>query len=114
VAGIRNRYAAGVILGDDFFNYVSGEFRYLYHDGHPFLAAPGVKTDIQGQSHALTYALLFHFKNREHRLRPFVTGGTAGKNYVIASPEPFPQPVPQIASLIANDVWKVVFTVGGG
>ena len=114
MAGIRNRFAAGVILGDDFFNYVSGEFRYLYHDGHPFLATPGVKTDIQGQSHALTYALLLHFKNREHHLRPFVTGGTGGKNYVIAGPEPFPQPVPQIASLIANDVWKVVFTVGGG
>ena len=30
------------------------EFRYLYHDGHPFLEAPGVKTDIQGQSDALT------------------------------------------------------------
>jgi opacity protein-like surface antigen len=114
VAGIRNRFAAGVILGDDFSNYVSGEFRYLYHDGHPFLAAPRVKTDIQGQSHALTYEFLFHFKNREHRLRPFVTGGAGGKDYVIAGPEPFPQPIPQIASLIANDVWKIVFTVGGG
>lgn len=46
-AGIRNRFAAGIILGDDFSKYVSAEFNYLYHDGHPFLEAPGVRTDIQ-------------------------------------------------------------------
>ena len=113
-AGIRNRFAAGIILGDEFSNYVSAEFRYLYHDGHPFLQAPGVKSDIQGQSDALTVEFLFHFKTREHRLRPFLAGGSGAKEYVIAGPEPFPQPIPQIASLTANDVWKVVFSVGGG
>ena len=113
-AGIRNRFAAGTILGDEFSEFVAGEFRYLYHDGHPFLAAPGVKTDIQGQSQALTLELRFHFKDRRHRLRPFVTGGGGAKDYVVAGPEPFPQPVPQLASLIANDVWKVAITVGGG
>lgn len=113
-AGIRNRFAAGIDLGYEFSDYVSGDFCYLYHDGHPFLQAPGVNTDIQGQSHALTLDLLFHFKPRHHRLRPFVAGGTGAKEYVIAGPEPFPQPVPQIASLTTNDVWKVVFSIGGG
>src|ERR1035441_5858873 len=109
-AGIRNRFAAGIILGDEFSNYVSAEFRYLYHDGHPFLQAAGVKSDIQGQSDSLTCDLLFHFKTREHRLRPFLAGGSGAKEYVIAGPEPFPQPIPQIASLTTNDVWKVVFS----
>ena len=113
-AGIRNRFAAGVVLGDEFSKYVCAEFRYLYHDGHPFLQAPGVKSDIQGQSHALTLELLFHLKPPEHRWRPFLAAGGGAKDYVIAGPEPFPQPIPQIASLIANDVWKVVFSVGGG
>ena len=113
-AGIRNRFGAGLTIGDEFSKYVSAEFRYLYHDGHPFLEAPGVNTDIQGQSHAVTSELLFHFKTREHRLRPFFSGGVGAKDYVIAGPEPFPQPIPQIANLTANDVWKVVFTVGGG
>jgi hypothetical protein len=110
-AGIRNRFAAGIVLGREFSPYVSGEFRYLYHDGHPFLQAPGVKSDIQGQSDTLTGELLFHFKTREHRLRPFLAGGLGAKEYIIAGPEPFPQPLPQIASLTANDVWKVVFSV---
>ena len=113
-AGIRNRFAAGIVLGDQFSDYVSAEFRYLYHDGHGFLQAPGVKADIQGQSDALTMEALFHFKKREQRWRPFLAGGTGAKEYIIAGPEPFPQPIPQIASLTTNDVWKVVFSVGGG
>src|ERR1035441_3267337 len=113
-AGIQNRFAAGIILGDEFSKYVSAEFHYLYHDGHPFLQAPGVKSDIQGQSDSLTCDLLFHFKTREHRLRPFLAGGSGAKEYIIAGPEPFPQPIPQIASLTTNDLWKVVFSVGGG
>jgi opacity protein-like surface antigen len=113
-AGIRNRFAAGLLLGDDFTNYVSAEFNYLYHDGHPFLQVPGVKADIQGNSDALTVGLLFHFKPREHRWRPFLAGSTGAKEYIIAGPEPFPQPIPLIASLTTNDVWKVVFSVGGG
>jgi opacity protein-like surface antigen len=113
-AGIRNRFAAGIVLGDAFSKYVSAEFQYLYHDGHPFLQTASVRADIQGNSDALTCNLLFHFKPRERRWRPFLEGGAGGKEYVIAGPEPFPQPIPQIASLTTNDVWKVVFSAGGG
>lgn len=113
-AGIRNRFAAGIDLGDEFSEYVSAEFNYLYHDGHPFLQASGMRTDIQGQSHALTTELLFHFAKRKRRLRPFLAGGAGAKEYVIAGPAPYPQPVPQVAVLTTNDVWKVAFTVGGG
>lgn len=113
-AGIRNRFAAGINLGDDFSKYVSAEFQYLYHDGHPFLQGAGAKTDIQGQSDALTMNLLFHFKTREHRWRLFLEGGAGAKEYIIAGPAPFPQPIPQVASLTTNDVWKVVFSPGAG
>ena len=113
-AGIRNRFAAGISLGVDFSKYVSGELNFLYHDGHPFLQGLGVKVDIQGNSWALTGGLLFHFKDRTHKFRPFVTGGIGAKEYIIAGPEPFPQPIPQVASLVDNDVWKLAFVVGGG
>ncbi|MFN7997573.1 MAG: outer membrane beta-barrel protein [Bryobacteraceae bacterium] len=113
-AGIRNRFAAGLDFGYSLSDYVSAQLCYLYHDGHPFLQAPGVKTDIQGQSHALTGEVLFHLKPRRARLRPFIAGGAGAKEYVVAGPEPFPQPIPAIASLTTNDVWKVVLTAGGG
>jgi len=113
-AGIRNRFAAGVVLGQDLNDYVSGEIRYLYHDGHPFISSDGVKTDIQGQSHALTYDLLFHFKDRRHKFRPFLAAGLGAKGYVIAGPAPSPQPVPSIATLTTTDQWKFATAVGGG
>lgn len=112
--GIRNRFAAGIDLGYELSEYVTAQFSYLFHDGHPFLQGLGVKTDIQGQSHALTIEAIFHLKSRSYRLRPFIAAGTGGKEYVIAGPEPFPQPLPRIAALTTNDVWKVVFSLGGG
>src|SRR5581483_10484018 len=99
VAGIRNRFAAGIDAGWEFSDHVSAQFSYLYHDGHPFLEAPGVKSDIQGQSQALTVEALFHTRNRDRKIRPFVAGGVGAKGYIIAGPEPFPQPAPQLATL---------------
>jgi opacity protein-like surface antigen len=113
-AGVRNRFTAGILLGDELTKYISAEFHYLYQDGHPFLDVGGTRVDIQGQSHALTADLLFYFKPRENRWRPFLDGGAGAKDYVIAGPEPYPQPFPQIATLTDNDVWKVAFSVGGG
>lgn len=113
-AGICNRFAAGILLGGKLTKFISAEFHYLYQDGHPYLSVAGTRVDVQGQSHALTGDLLFYFKTREHRWRPFLDGGAGAKDYVIAWPAPYPQPFPQIASLITNDVWKVAFSAGGG
>ncbi len=113
-AGIRNRFAAGWVLGEDLYQHVSGEVRYLYQDGHPFLSSGGVKHDIQGQSHAFDYGLLFHLKDRESRLRPFVTAGVGAKGYVIAGPAPSPQPLPGVASLTTTDEWKFLVVAGVG
>jgi hypothetical protein len=113
-AGIRNRFAAGVVFGEDLYNHLSGEIRYVYHDGHAFLSSGGVKTDMQGQSHTFTYDLLVHLKNREHRIRPFFAVGGGMKGYVVAGPAPSPQPLPNIASLVTVDEWKLVISLGGG
>jgi hypothetical protein len=78
-AGIRNRFAAGVVFGEDLYNHLSGEIRYLYQDGHALLSSGSVKTDMQGQSHTFTYDLLFHLKDREHRVRPFFAAGGGAK-----------------------------------
>ena len=113
-ASIRNRFTAGVVIGEDLYDYVSGEIRYLYQDGHPFIRYNGVRTDIQGQSHAITYDLLFHFAKHDKRLRPYVSGGFGLKGYVIAGPAPNPQPIPNIVALNTTDVWKFAFSPGGG
>jgi hypothetical protein len=113
-AGIHNRFAAGAVLAEEQYNYLSGEFRYLYHDGHPFVSSGGIRTDIQGQSHTFTYDLLVHFEPRDRKLRFFVAGGGGGKYYVIAGPAPVVQPWANVATLTTQDEWKFVVDVGGG
>jgi len=113
-AGIRNRFAAGAVFGEEMYNYISGEVRYLYHDGHPFVSSGGNKTDIQGQSQTFTYDLLFHFEPRERRLRFFAAGGAGAKGYIIAGPAPTVQPLANVVTLTTQDQWMLVVDLGGG
>jgi len=113
-AGIRNRFAAGWLVGEDLYEHFSGEIRYLYQDGHPFLATSSVKSDMQGQSHAFHYDLLFHLTRRDRKLRPFLAAGVGVKGYIVAGPAPNPQALPNIASLVTQDEWKLLVTIGGG
>ncbi|HWD98579.1 MAG TPA: outer membrane beta-barrel protein [Bryobacteraceae bacterium] len=113
-AGIRNRFAAGAYISDNRWDYISGELRYIFQDGHPFLNYKGTRVDIQGQSQTITYDLLFYVKSPEHKLRPFVAAGAGVKGFLIAGPEPFPQPFPAIATLNESNQWKFVTDIGGG
>ncbi len=113
-AGIRNRFAAGFVFGEDLYEHISGEVRYLYQDGHPFLASGGTKEDIQGQSHAFSYEMLFHAARRERRFRPFLELGAGAKGYVIAGPPPMPQLLASLGTLTNQDQWMFLVTAGGG
>ena len=113
-AGIRNRVAAGFDIGEESWNYVSGQISYLFQNGDPFLQGAGTQARIQGESHALTMELLFHFAKRNRPFRPFVAAGAGAKDYVISGAVPSPPPIPQVASLTAADQWKAAFVAGGG
>jgi len=113
-AGIRNRFVAGAVVCEDLYEHISGEVRYLYHDGDPFLSAGGVRGNIQGQSHTFSYDLLFHVRPRDERFRPYVAAGAGAKYYRTTGPAPEPQPVPQIASLIHTSDWKLAIDLGVG
>ncbi len=58
-AGIDNRFAASVVFDDDLYEHITGELRYLYQDGDPFLSVGGVKSNVNGQSHSIDYSILF-------------------------------------------------------
>lgn len=113
-AGIRNRFVAGALICEDLYEHLSGEVRYLYHDGDPFLSAGGAEANIQGQSHTFTYDFLFHLKDRDERLRPYVAAGAGGKYYRTTGPAPGTQPFPQFATLVHTDDWKLVVDLGVG
>src|SRR5579872_6022941 len=74
-AGITDDIAAGGVLSEDLYEHFSGEVRYLYQGGHPFISTSGFRADMGGESHTVTYDVLFHFRDRDHRMRPFLAAG---------------------------------------
>jgi opacity protein-like surface antigen len=112
--GIRNRFVASAVVTENLYNHFSGEVRYTYQDGDPFVSFNGVRANIQGQSHSLTYDVLFHARGREARLRPYAAAGMGGKFYRTTGPAPGVQPAPNIVLLVPENQWQFVFSVGGG
>jgi hypothetical protein len=113
-AGIRNRFAVTFFAGEDLYEHLSGEFRYTYQDGDPFLSSGGIKSNIQGQSHAFHYDALFYLRPRRERFRPYLSIGAGAKQYVVSGPAPVLQPLARIAVLTTNDQTKVLTVAGGG
>jgi hypothetical protein len=113
-AGIRNRFVAGAVIGEDLYEYVSGELRYLYQDGDPFLSAGGVQTNIQGQSHAVHYDVLIHVRPRESWVRPYLAAGFGAKWFLVTGPVPPNQPLEEVAVLSGEDQVRPLITLGGG
>jgi hypothetical protein len=113
-AGIGNRFVVGAVFGEDLFPHLSGEIRYLYQDGDPFVSAAGVSGNIQGQSHALHYDFLIQARRREFRLRPYAIAGAGVKYYRTTGPEPLVQPLPAIVTLIHRNQVSALFTAGAG
>jgi hypothetical protein len=113
-AGIRNRFVAGAVITEDRYDHLSGEIRYMYHDGDPFLSFNGRQGNVQGQSHSFTYDLLIHARPRSERLRPFLALGAGAKYYRTTGPEPNPQPAPNVASVVRANDWKFLASVGFG
>jgi opacity protein-like surface antigen len=113
-AGIRNRFVASAIIGEDMYSHIGGEIRYLYHDGDPFAESNGVKANIQGQSHSFHYNVLFHAFDREARVRPYAAIGAGAKYFETTGPSPSPQPLARIVSLAPTSQWRALVTAGGG
>jgi len=113
-AGIHNRFAAGAVVTENLYDHFSGEIRYLYQDGDPFLSLNGKAANIQGQSHSFTYEVLLHPRKLEQRLRPFLAVGVGAKYYRTTGPEPNPQPAPAEATLVRANEWRLLTSVGGG
>jgi hypothetical protein len=113
-AGIRNRFAAGFVVGQNMYEYISGEVHYMYQDGDPFVSSGSVRGNVNGQSHAFDYSLLFHARPREAKLQPFFEIGAGAKYYRETGPAPQSQPLPDIVTLTSASEWRFLTTVGVG
>ena len=113
-AGFRNRFALSGVFCDDMYERISGELRYLYHDGDAYVSSGAKKTDMEGQSHAIHYDVLFHLRKRREKLRPYVAAGGGAKIYVGTGPPMASQPLSSIAYLRDAPDAKALLTFGFG
>jgi hypothetical protein len=113
-AGIRNRFTAGFVATEDLYERISGEVRYIYHDGDPYLSLSGRTANMQGQSHSVTYDTLIHLRQRDQRLRPFFAAGIGAKYFRSTGPSPNAQPAPGVASLVQANEFRLLVSVGAG
>jgi len=112
--GMRNTYAAGGLFGQDLYSHISGEVRYLYQNGDPFVSSGSVRGYLPGHSQTFSYDGLFHVYDRDRRFRPFAAVGVGGKVYQISGSAPFPPSPPQLAQFTKVNDWQYVFDVGAG
>jgi len=113
-AGIQNDITPSLVVCDNMYNHVSGEFRYLYQAGQPFLSLGSVKGEMPGKSHTFTYDVLIHLLGKQSRIRPYLAVGAGVKGYLAPGPVPSPEPLPKVGLLLANNEWKLVGSGGAG
>lgn len=113
-SGFASKGTMGVVFGQNLYEYVGGEIRWLYQFGGPELRFQGIQSNSTGYSNLVTYDVLFHFTNRESRFRPFVAGGAGVKVYTGRELRSVGLPLLGSAVLIPGNQVEPAISVGGG
>ena len=113
-AGVDNRFAAGVVFGQDLYQHLSGEVRYTFRDDDLVLKNGGSKVNMDGESHLVQYDMLFHATGKSSRIRPYAAAGAGIRWFLGTGQEYENQPLGTFALLTKTDEVKPLLSVGGG
>jgi hypothetical protein len=113
-SGFTSRGVMGVVFGQNMYEHVGGEVRWLYQFGGPELRFQGQQVNATGHSNLITYDLLFHLTNREARIRPFLAGGAGVKIFTGNQLRAVGLPGVGSAVLIPCTQVEPAISVGGG
>jgi hypothetical protein len=113
-AGFGQGWSAGVTIGQDMYEHVSGELRYSYLHNGSRLNAGSADAKFGAQSHAIHYDLLVHTTRREANVRPYVAAGGGAKIYQGTGAEQAFQPLSDIAILTKTTDFQGLLSFGGG
>ena len=113
-SGFASKGAMGVVFGQNMYEHIGGEVRWLYQFGGPELRFQGVQANASGYSNLITYDVLFHVTNREARIRPFIAGGAGAKIYTGNQLRSDGLPVVGSAVLVPCTQVEPAISVGGG
>ena len=113
-AGFPAKGAIGAVFGDNMYEHVGGEIRYLFQFGGPELKFNGAKVSAPGYTNVIVYDLLVHLRSRDEGFRPFVAGGAGIKVYTQTEGFFVNQPLFDFARLSSHTVVEPAISAGGG
>ena len=113
-SGFAPKAAIGAVFGQNMYEYIGGEVRYLFQFGGPRLRFDGSDLNATGYSNLITYDFLFHLTNRESKFRPFVAGGAGVKIYTGGQLRFASRPFPASAVLVPDNQVEAAISVGAG
>jgi hypothetical protein len=113
-AGVDNRFAAGVVFGQDLYQHLGGEVRYTFRDDDLVLKSGGSKVNMDGESHLVQYDMLFHATGKSSRIRPYAAAGAGIRWFLGTGHEYLNQPLGNFALLTKTNEVEPLLSVGGG
>ena len=113
-AGFDNRFAAGVVIGQDRYQHFGGEVRYTFRDNDLVLKGAGQKVNMDGNSHLVHYDLLYYALGKISSIRPFAAAGGGVRLFGGTGHEYINQPFADFALLTRTTQVKPLISVGGG
>lgn len=112
--GFRPGAALGVVGGQDLYERLSGEFRYLFRFSDLKVARGGTEVRFAGRAHLFHYDLLLLARGRREAVRPFLAVGGGVKLYQGTGEEAAWQPLSRFAILTRTRQVVGMASFGGG
>ena len=112
-AGFPARAAVGVVFGENPYNHIGGEIRWMFRFGGPQVSSNGITESATGYTNTITYDFLFHATPRESKIRPFVAAGAGIKAYTNTFRD-FNQQLGSLAILGGETAVEPAISVGAG
>lgn len=112
--GFESGGAWGAFAGQNLYDRLGGEIRYLFRWSDLRVASGGQKATFAGNSHIVHYDLLYHTAAREKTVRPFVAVGGGIKVFQGTGIERAFQPLRQFVLLTKKREVLPTLAVGAG
>lgn len=113
-AGFHSGSAVGAFFGQNMYQHLGGELRYLFLWGAPQLQLNNTRATMHGDTNLVVYDFLFHMKSRDSKVRPFLAAGAGIKVFTGNSIQFFTQPLQGFAVLLPHRQVEPAVSVGGG
>jgi hypothetical protein len=112
--GLAPKGVMGVVFGQNMYEHIGGEVRWLYQFGGPQLKFQDTEASSTGYTNLVTYDVLFFTSNREAKVRPYVSGGAGIKVFTGNQIRTVGQPFAGSALLMPATQVEAAISAGAG